>query len=76
MTRRLLKRVKKDTNNTRINKTTLIRKLKWKEKQLHRYFKRLTNEISHEKIWTGQRKGNLMKETEYAHRKKRHKENR
>ena len=39
-----------NTNNTRINRTTIVRK-KWEEKQLYEYFKQQTNEISHEKTW-------------------------
>ena len=34
------------------------------EKQLHGYFNRQTQEISHQKIWTWLRKGNLKRETE------------
>ena len=39
-------------------------KQKWKEKQLHGRFKRLINNISHDKTWTWQRKGNFKRETE------------
>ena len=42
----------------------ITRKQKWEEKQLYGRFKRLTSDISHEKIWTWLRKGNLKKETE------------
>ena len=36
-----------------------------KRKQLYGHFKRQTKEISHEKYWTWQRKGNLKIETEF-----------
>ena len=44
--------------------TKITRKQNWEEKQLYGYFKRQTNELSHEKTWTWQRKGNLKRETE------------
>ena len=47
-----------------INRTRIIRKEKWKEKQLYGYFKRQTSEISHEKTWTRLRKGNVQREIE------------
>ena len=37
--------------------TEITWKQKWEEKQLGGYFKRLTNEILHEKIWTWLKKG-------------------
>ena len=40
------------------------RKQKWEEKQ-HGYFRQQTDKISHEKIWTWQRKGNFKRETEF-----------
>ena len=43
---------------------TITRKQKWEEKQLYGRFKRLINNISHEKTWTWLRKGNLKRETE------------
>ena len=43
---------------------TTNRKQKWKEKQLYGRFKRLINNISHDKTWTCLRKGNLKRETE------------
>ena len=46
-----------------IDRTTITRKQKWEEKQLYGYFKRQIGEISHEKIWTRLRKGNLKRET-------------
>ena len=36
----------------------------WKQKQLYKYFKWQTGEITHKKTWTWLRKGNLEKETE------------
>ena len=52
------------TDNIRINGKTITRKQKWEEKQLSRYFKWQTIEISHEKTWTWSWKGDLKKETE------------
>ena len=43
---------------------TRTRKQKWEEKQLYGRFKRLINNISHDKTWTWLRKGNLKRETE------------
>ena len=43
---------------------TLTRKQKWEEKQLYGRFKRLINNISHDKTWTWLRKGNFKRETE------------
>ena len=43
---------------------TTNRKQKWEEKQLYGRFKRLINNISHQKSWTWLRKGNLKRETE------------
>ena len=43
---------------------TTIRKQKWEEKQLYCRYKPLINNISHQKIWTWLRKGNLKRETE------------
>ena len=44
---------------------TITRKQKWEEKHLYRRFKRLINNISHEKTWTWLRKGNIRRQTEY-----------
>ena len=46
------------------DRMTTIRKQKWKKKQLYGRFKRLINNISHQKTWTWLRKGNLERETE------------
>ena len=43
---------------------TITRKQKWEEKQLCGRFRRLINNISHEKNCMWQRKGNLKRETE------------
>ena len=51
-------------NNTIDNWMTITRKQKWEEKQLNGRFKRLINNISHEKTWAWLRKGNLKRETE------------
>ena len=53
-----------DTDNTMANRMTITRKQKWEEKQLYGHFKRLINNISHEKTWTWLRKGNFKRETE------------
>ena len=44
---------------------TITRKQKWEEKQFYGRFKRLINNISHEKTWTWQRKENFKRETEF-----------
>ena len=43
---------------------TTTKKQKWEGKQLYCRFKRLINNISHQKTCTWQRKGNLKRETE------------
>ena len=43
---------------------TVTRKQKWEVKQLYERFKRLINNISHNKTWTWLRKGNFKRETE------------
>ena len=43
---------------------TITRKQKWEEKQLSGWFKRLINNISHEKTWMWLREGNFKRETE------------
>ena len=52
------------TDNTIDNKMTITRKQKWEGKQLHGRFKRLINNISPDKTWAWQRKGNFKRETE------------
>ena len=53
-----------DTENTMNNRITITRKQKWEGKQLYGRFKRLINNISHDKTWTWLRKGNSKRETE------------
>ena len=60
----LITAIKNDTDNTVTNRMTITRKQKWVEKQLYGRFKRLINDISHEKTWTWLRKGNFKRETE------------
>ena len=43
---------------------TITRKQKWIGKQLYGCFKRLINNISHDKTWTWLRKENFKRETE------------
>ena len=43
---------------------TITRKENWEENKLYGLFKRLINNISHQKTWTWLRKGNLKRETE------------
>ena len=43
---------------------TITRQQKWERKQLYGRFKRLINNISHDKTWTWLRKGNFKRETE------------
>ena len=59
---RLITATRNNTDNTRINRTKILRKQKWK-KQLYGYFKRQTSNISYEKTCTWLRKRNLKKET-------------
>ena len=47
------------------NRMTITRKQKWEGKQLYMHFKRVINNISHDKTWTWLRKGNFKRETEY-----------
>ena len=46
------------------NRMTITRKQKWEGKQLYGRFKRLINNISHDKTGTRLRKGNFKRETE------------
>ncbi len=43
---------------------TITREQKWIDKQLYGYFKRQTDEMSHDKTWIWLRKGNFKRETE------------
>ena len=63
--RGLITAIRNDTNNTIHDRMTTTRKQKWKKKpQLYCRFKRLINNISHQKTWTWLRKGNLKREKE------------
>ena len=61
---RLITATRNETENTMNNRMTITRKQKWEEKQLYGRFKRLINNISHDKTWTWLRKGNFKRETE------------
>ena len=62
--RGLVTAIRNNTDNTIDNRMTITRKQKWERKQLYGRFKRLINNISHDKTWTWLRKGNFMRETE------------
>ena len=56
--RGLITTIRNDTDNTINERMTTTRKQKWEGKQLYVHFKRLINNISHQKTWTWLRKGN------------------
>ena len=56
--------ISNNTDNTMDNRRTITRKQKLEEEQLYGRFKRLINNISHQKIWTWIRKGSFKRETE------------
>ena len=60
--RGLITAIRNNTDNTIDNRMTKIRKQKWEGKQLYGRFKRLINNISHDKTWTWLRKGKTLKE--------------
>ena len=60
----LITTTRNDTENTMNNRMTITRKQKLEGKQLCGRFKRLINNISHDKTWTWLRKGNFKRETE------------
>ena len=62
--RGLITAIRNDTDNTIDDRMTTTRKQKWEKTQLCGHFKRLINNISHQKTWTWLRKGNLKRETE------------
>ena len=62
--RGLITVIRNNTDNTIDNIMTITRKQKWEGKQLYGRFKRLINNISHDKTWTWLRKGNFKRETE------------
>ena len=59
----LITAIRKDTNNTIDETVTPTRKQKWERKQLYGRFKRLVNNISHQKTGTQLRKGIFKRET-------------
>ena len=61
--RGLITTIRVDTDNTINERMTTTRKQKCEGKQLYGCFKRLINNISHQKTWTRLRKGNLKRET-------------
>ena len=48
----LITSIRNDSDNTMDNRITITSKQKWEEKQLYGQFKRLINNISHDKTWT------------------------
>ena len=53
---RLIAATRNNTNDMKTSGMTITEKQKREEKQLYRRFKRLTSDISHEKMWTWLRK--------------------
>ena len=60
----LITATRNETENMMNNRMTITRKQKWEGKQLYGRFKRLINNISHDKTWTWLRKLNFKRETE------------
>ena len=60
----LITAIRNDNNNTMENRMTITWTQKLEGKQLYERFRRLINNISHDKIWTWLRKGNFKRETE------------
>ena len=60
-----IKKEQRKTNNSDKEKHNDQQKgnINWKKRKLYGYFKWLTNEISHEKTWTMQRRRNLKRKT-------------
>ena len=54
--RGLITAIRNNSDNTIVNKMTIIRKQKWEEQQFYGRFKRLINNITHDKTWTWLRK--------------------
>ena len=48
----LITAIRINTDNTMENRMTITKKQKWEGKQLYGRFKRLINNISHDKTWT------------------------
>ena len=59
--RGLIAAIRNKTDNTIDERMTTTRTQKWEKKQLYGRFKRLINNISHQKTWTWLRKGNLKR---------------
>ena len=62
--RGIITAIRNDTDNMIDGWMTTTRKQKWEKKQFYGRFKRLINNISHQKTWTWLSKGNLKRETE------------
>ena len=62
--RGLITAIRNNTDNTIDNRMTITKKQKWKGKQLYGRFKRLINNMSHDKTWAWLRNGNIKRETE------------
>ena len=62
--RGLITAIRNDTDNTINDRMTTTWKQKWEKKHPSGRFKRLINNISHQKTWTWLRKGNLKREKE------------
>ena len=62
--RGLITTIRDDTDNTIDERVTATRKQKWDGKQLYGRFKRLINNISHQKNLDLAKKGNIKRETE------------
>ena len=60
----LITATRNDTDNTMNNRMTITRKQKWEGKQLYGHFKRIINNMSHDKTWAWLRKGNFKREKE------------
>ena len=60
----LMTATRNETENTMNNRMTITRKQKWEGKQLYGQFKRLINNISHDKTRTWLRKGNFKRTKE------------
>ena len=62
--RGLITTIRNDTDIMLYERMTTTKKHKWVGEQLYGRFKRLINNISHQKTWTWLRKGNLKRETQ------------
>ena len=61
---RLITAIRNNTYNTIDKRMTITKKQKWGGKLIYGHFKKLINNISHEKTCTWLRKGNFKRETE------------